>query len=219
MSFIYCITNDINDKQYVGKTDHTIEKRFKEHCQDSKKERMEKRPLYNAINKYGVEHFHIKQLEECSRDESEDREIYWIKKLNTFSDGYNATLGGDSKHYLDYDKILYMINNTNKSLDKIAKECHCSKDSIKNLCKINNIRVNWRNRYYCENTPFVVMIDKNTNKEIMTFISSVEAIKYIKSINKSNQSKIDSDKIRACCRGLKETAYGYKWKFVSKNNI
>ena len=108
MSFIYCITNDINDKQYVGKTDHTIEKRFKEHCQDSKRERMEKRPLYNAMNKYGIEHFHIEQLEECSYEESEDREIYWIKKLNTFNDGYNATLGGDSKHYLDYDKILYI---------------------------------------------------------------------------------------------------------------
>lgn len=37
MSFIYCITNDINGKQYVGKTDFTIEKRFKEHCHDSKR--------------------------------------------------------------------------------------------------------------------------------------------------------------------------------------
>lgn len=31
MAFIYVITNDINHKQYVGKTNKTVEKRFKEH--------------------------------------------------------------------------------------------------------------------------------------------------------------------------------------------
>lgn len=106
MSFIYCITNDINGKQYVGKTNFSIEKRFKEHCYDRNRRKCEKRPLYSAMNKYGIEHFHIEQLEECPYDESEDREIYWINKLDTFHNGYNATLGGDAKHYLDYDKIL-----------------------------------------------------------------------------------------------------------------
>lgn len=35
---IYCISNSINDKLYIGKTTYsTIEQRFKEHCLDSKK--------------------------------------------------------------------------------------------------------------------------------------------------------------------------------------
>lgn len=76
MSYIYVITNDVNGKQYVGKTNGTIEKRFKEHIKDSKRERCEKRPLYNAINKYGIEHFSIKQLEECSEKEASTKEIY-----------------------------------------------------------------------------------------------------------------------------------------------
>ena len=76
MSFIYVITNDINNKQYVGKTNTSIEKRFKEHINDSKKERCEKRPLYNAMKKYGIEHFSVKEIEECSAEEASTKEIY-----------------------------------------------------------------------------------------------------------------------------------------------
>ena len=35
MAYIYQITNDINNKIYVGKTEFSIEKRFKEHCSDA----------------------------------------------------------------------------------------------------------------------------------------------------------------------------------------
>ena len=31
MAYIYQITNDINGKIYIGKTERTIEERFKEH--------------------------------------------------------------------------------------------------------------------------------------------------------------------------------------------
>ena len=52
MSYIYCITNIINGKKYIGKTADTVENRFKQHVRDSKKVRSEKRPLYSAMNKY-----------------------------------------------------------------------------------------------------------------------------------------------------------------------
>lgn len=35
MGFIYKISNDINDKVYIGKTNFTIEDRWKEHLHDS----------------------------------------------------------------------------------------------------------------------------------------------------------------------------------------
>ena len=76
MAYIYVITNKINGKQYVGKTNGIIEKRFQEHISDSKRKRCEKRPLYNAMNKYGIENFEIKILEECSAEESSEKEIY-----------------------------------------------------------------------------------------------------------------------------------------------
>ncbi len=54
---VYLIVNNINGKLYVGKTYTTLEKRFKEHINDSKKERNKNRPLYRAMNKYGYNNF------------------------------------------------------------------------------------------------------------------------------------------------------------------
>ena len=53
MAYIYCITNDINNKVYVGKTEFPIQKRWEEHCSDAFRERNEKRPLYSAMRKDG----------------------------------------------------------------------------------------------------------------------------------------------------------------------
>ena len=67
MAYIYQITNDINDKVYVGKTETSLEQRFKEHCKDSQTERCENRPLYRAMKKYGIEHFSISLIEQTEQ--------------------------------------------------------------------------------------------------------------------------------------------------------
>ena len=76
MPYIYKITNKINGKSYIGKTLKSIEERWTEHCQDYKRERNEKRPLYLAMNKYGIENFLIEKIEECSESEINNREKY-----------------------------------------------------------------------------------------------------------------------------------------------
>lgn len=83
MGYIYKIVNDINDKIYIGKTEKSIEKRFKEHCRDAFRKRNEKRPLYSAMRKYGIEHFHAELIEKT--DKSEEREIYWIDYFNSYT--------------------------------------------------------------------------------------------------------------------------------------
>lgn len=82
MSYIYCITNHVNGKKYIGKTTSSVSKRWKEHCRDYKKERCKDRPLYRAMNKYGIDSFSIEMLEECSSKESSGREQ--LKELIRF---------------------------------------------------------------------------------------------------------------------------------------
>jgi hypothetical protein len=110
---IYRIFNTINDKSYVGKTYANPYKRLAEHIRDSK--RYPNRPLYRAFNKYGVENFSIEILESCEEGILEEKEIEYIKQFQSYGKtGYNATLGGDGKRYLNIEKdhLLKVYKNT-----------------------------------------------------------------------------------------------------------
>ena len=58
MGYIYKITNDTNNKIYIGKTEYVDPlKRWKEHLTDYKKDRNKHRPLYSAMKKYNFKIF------------------------------------------------------------------------------------------------------------------------------------------------------------------
>lgn len=53
-------------------------------------------PIIRAISKYGADNFKFRVIEECDDDRVNERETYWIDKLDaTGKNGYNITLGGD----------------------------------------------------------------------------------------------------------------------------
>ena len=94
---IYCIENKINGHKYIGLSKDCM-KRWSDHyskCIHSKKEDDIRKPLYMAMRKYGRDNFSFTIIEECPEDKLKEREIYWIEKLDTFHNGYNATPGGD----------------------------------------------------------------------------------------------------------------------------
>nr|DAN84845.1 MAG TPA: intron associated endonuclease [Caudoviricetes sp.] len=60
--WIYKITNDINNKIYIGQTNKPAKKRFQRHIQDAVSNRLDTH-LARAIRKYGKEHFHIEVID------------------------------------------------------------------------------------------------------------------------------------------------------------
>ena len=205
MPYIYKITNKVNGKVYIGKTIYSIQKRWEEHLRDAKKSRCEKRPLYNAINKYSKENFKIEQIEECSYDILNERERYWIEYYGSFKNGYNATIGGDGQSYLDYE-LIYKTYLSIKNIRKTAELCNCSQDSVSYILEIYGIDEEKRkiNGHRCR-MKSVAQIDIKTNEIINTFSSITEAEK--------NCPK-SKGHISDVCKGKRKTAGGYKWQYL-----
>ena len=96
---VYLITNNINQKRYVGITTRTIDERFEEHCNQSESHKTKKSAVHQAIEKHGRSNFTIQQIDSAQTiQELYDKESYWIQKLGTYGNEYNLTSGGDGSH-------------------------------------------------------------------------------------------------------------------------
>lgn len=90
---IYKITRRDTGKAYIGQSVDVFA-RWKSHsnfAQAKKNWQIIKR----ALHAHGIAQFTFEVLEECSKEDLNDREIYWIKHFDTISPaGYNLTSGG-----------------------------------------------------------------------------------------------------------------------------
>lgn len=89
---IYGLRNKTTGKWYVGQSINV-------HDRWNNYKRMEcknQKALYSALVKYGYENFDTMLLEECDPVDwiLDYREVYWIKTLGSYKNGYNLTEGG-----------------------------------------------------------------------------------------------------------------------------
>ena len=218
MPYIYKISNDVNNKLYIGKTLYTIERRWYQHKNNAKNRKdLAHIPLYSAMNKYGIEHFTIEEIEEV-KDEKQlsEREQYWIKYYNTYNYGYNASIGGDGLQLYDYDYIWDLWEQGN-TIKQIAALIPCNDYVVRTVLDIHNVSTEERKnrsayRQDKSHEPYrrkVNQIDTTTNKIIHTYNSVREAAEAIHCDN-SYLSKICKDK---------KIAYGYQWEYQNDNYI
>ena len=210
MAYVYKITNTINNKLYIGKTVNTIEKRFNQHKNESKTERAKNRPLYRAINKYGIENFEIEIIEECNYDILNEREIYWINYYDTYNNGYNATLGGDGTIIIDYKKVLDMWNkNNNITVKQIAEFMGHDIGVISRILKEHNITKEEIIKRGQDSYSYkVAQLDKDTGEIIAVYDSQQKAAVAL------GKTPTCGANIGRVCNGQRPTAYGYKWKRI-----
>ena len=102
MASIYIIQNKETGKKYVGKTIKEPSERWKQHKQigrnyDNLAENNSNKTMHiaRALNKYGSDAFTFYVIETVDDDVVNEREKYWIKKFDTYKNGYNQTYGGE----------------------------------------------------------------------------------------------------------------------------
>lgn len=91
---VYSIYSKSQDKYYIGKS-KDIHKRITKHISDLKLGRHHSPYLQHIYNKYGIDDLEFKIIQETTYEESGELEKFYIKKYDSYNNGFNCTLGGE----------------------------------------------------------------------------------------------------------------------------
>ena len=142
---IYCVHNKINGKNYIGQTIKFTDRfstsyigHFKDYIKFINGELGDRRILYRAWKKYGLESFVVYIIDICfDRESLNEKETYWIKTLHTCTKdpecyGYNLSWGADDMGVKDPE-----ANEKRKktNLKKYGTECgpRMSEEGLKRM--------------------------------------------------------------------------------------
>lgn len=117
---VYCATNKVNGKRYVGQTTSTLKRRWSMHCCPGGN----CKSFSGAIQKYGKHSFDIVEIASAETlDELNEKEEYFISLFKT-SDrlyGYNLRPGGNSSKPSAESKALMSKAKVGRTLSEETK--------------------------------------------------------------------------------------------------
>lgn len=90
---IYKITDTTTNQAYIGQS-ADIRERFRTHIKAALAYGPVTNKLYQAMKKSGLNNFTFEILEQVTRAELNEREVYWIEFYQTKEQGMNVTRGG-----------------------------------------------------------------------------------------------------------------------------
>ena len=163
------------------------------------------------MRKYGIENFHIELLEET--DNPEERETYWIEQKQSFKNGYNATIGGDGRRYIDYDLVIATYQQLH-SLKDTADALGIHVDSVHNILTEKNIAITPSPEVLRAKCSKPVDMYTLHNEYVQSFSSTIEAARYMCD-NHLTGCKLTTIKqhIAEVCKGRRKTAAKFIWKY------
>lgn len=145
ISGIYKFENKINHHVYIGQSKNILQ-RYQDHLSRYKHPRTTNSEynsiFHQALRKYGIENFTFEIIEECPPvlEILNQREIYWIAYYDSYNNGYNATLGGQTGVVTSYkltDDIITMIKNdlinSNLTYNELHKKYNISTGRISEI--------------------------------------------------------------------------------------
>jgi group I intron endonuclease len=186
---IYKITNP-KGKVYVGQSidiNHRLGKykRLNGNVSNQKK-------IYNSLIKYGIENHSFEIIEECSLEQLNEREIYYIEKYNSYKNGLNMQQGGKSFPKSEEFKEKLRKPKPEGFAQHMSKIMTGKKQSLETKIKKNN----------------------KLKKPITQLSIQGEYIRdWESSIDVSIQLKIDPGSLTQCLKGRIKSCGGFKWKY------
>ncbi len=228
MKNIYLITNDFNNKVYVGQTKQTLEKRFAGHVQQASvifKDNLLEFSLFHVlIHEIGEEHFHIELLETCSDETGNEREQFYINKYkstnlnygyNTANPSKNNVVDGRTEKEIE-EKIVDLYVNENLAIKRIAEQIHKQQKFVSNLLRKKGLlKGNVGGHVTKQNYAFpITAVNPKTKEDVRSFENQYEAARYIldQKITAASYDNVLKN-IQMVARGTGgKTAYGYYWR-------
>lgn len=240
---IYCITNKINGKRYIGQTAaEYVSARWSEHKNIAKNNRSAL-PLYKDMQSYGVDNFIFEVLlDHVPISDLDNKEVEYIAKHNCrIPNGYNNAIGGaGTPGVVPWNKGIPRSEDTKQKLrDAFTSERRqlaSQRVSGKNnpmygrygelnpayglrLCGSDN---GFYGKHHSKATRKIIS-DKQLNKKPVAMLDkySEEVLMEFNSIGEARRylqsigfDKADDSLISGCARGIYKHGYGYKWKFI-----
>lgn len=222
---IYKIENLINGKVYIGQSIN-IQERWNEHklinsrtSKDALKK--QKYPLYLAFQKYGLENFSFEVLEECSLEELDTKEQFYIKKYNSYidfpnSNGYNLTLGGDGTRKITEEQILNILKlwDEGKTTGEIMDTLQIEKHAIIRYLKL------FSSTYTVKESDFRGRVNTGIShrKKIDCYDLWGNFLKTYSSITEAAEIlDLNKQKIINCCKGKAPRVKNYRFTYEKEN--
>ena len=237
MALIYKGTNKINGKSYIGQTKRTLEWRLNNawcgHYKRAESLEASESCIASAIKKYGKENFDWTILEfvdisNMSKEEAQkildDREIYWIKKYDSYNHGYNRNRGGHTAisikgRQMTWSKKIWASRYKNGT-DKIIP-WNKGKTMPKSYClTMSKIMLEkWKNPLY-KNKMFTLKHCKNLSKAVSKqWSNKQQREKKILGIQKSWLNQERRDRVSKLFSGPKTEEHKKKLSESSKGRI
>jgi group I intron endonuclease len=222
--YIYCITNKVNGKQYIGQTIRDIQTRFEEHLYTKNRKDKKHIVLYKAINKYGKVNFSISEV--CKYEsESLDRMVeeinnYEIKYINIYNsivpNGYNMTFGGDSSKHRERKVCQYTLMgklvNTYDSINQASFTTNVERSNITANCAGRLQSAGGYIWSYYGNIPntykpaFKAVKQYNLDGILLNTFSSIKEAGITNNICPSLISSV--------CNGKLNQTHGFLWSYI-----
>lgn len=208
---IYTVKCKVTGEFYVGATTKSVDSRKKDH--EQRASRSEDYTFGNAISTYGKEAFKWEQIDTAQNlDELARKEKKFIKKFDSKNNGFNSDSGGGIKKTVyQYNTESIELENKFTSLTEAAKNVNATEQQISRACL--GVTKTVKGFYWSYDFPYVFVKDKR-HKRVNQYLKTGEFVQSYSSVaSASLKTQINKNSIAKVCRGERNTAGGYRWKY------